>query len=94
MYACLASLPPQRSDERAKKDNLETAVRRWQGRYSEQLLQTIDWCLKLDPNERPQSVYALQKALARRVRHTRSRRTVYYWIGNLGKKLRSMITRT
>ena len=96
MYACLASLPPQRSDERAKKDNLESAVRRWQGRYSEQLLQTIDWCLKLDPDERPQSVYALQKALARRVRQThRSRsRTAYYWIGNLGKKLRSLITRT
>ena len=23
----------------------------------------IDWCLKLDPNERPQSVFALQKMI-------------------------------
>ncbi len=95
MYACLAALPPQRSDERAKKDSLDPATRRWRGRYSEQLLQTIDWCLKLDPLERPQSVYALQKALARRVRPTPDGREAGYdWIGNLGKKLRSLINRT
>jgi hypothetical protein len=29
------------------------------------LLETIDWCLRLDHLERPQSVFALQKALMR-----------------------------
>lgn len=63
MYACLAGVAPQRSDERLKKDQLEPAVKRWAGQYSAHLLETIDWCLDLDPLKRPQSVYALQKEL-------------------------------
>jgi hypothetical protein len=35
----------------------------WRGKYSAALLDTIDWCLRLDHLERPQSVFALQKAL-------------------------------
>jgi len=27
------------------------------------LLEVIDWCLRLDPLERPQSVFALQRAI-------------------------------
>jgi serine/threonine protein kinase len=68
MYACLAGVPPQRSDERIKKDMLEPAVKRWAGQYSPHLLETIDWCLALNPLERPQSVYALQKELLTRTR--------------------------
>jgi hypothetical protein len=33
------------------------------GKYSRQLLETIDWCLELDHMNRPQSVFALQKVL-------------------------------
>lgn len=96
MYACLAGMPPQRSDERIKRDLLESAQKRWSAKYSGQLLQTIDWCLKLDPLERPQSVYALQKALAKRVRHTHSQEEKEgdNWIGSLGTKLRSLISRS
>jgi hypothetical protein len=36
---------------------------RWEGKYSDQLLETIDWCLCLNQRYRPQSVFALQKAL-------------------------------
>ncbi|MDQ7989097.1 MAG: serine/threonine-protein kinase [Candidatus Dactylopiibacterium sp.] len=68
MYACLAGNAPQRSDERLKKDLLEPATKRWAGQYSPQLLEIIDWCLDLDPLRRPQSVYALQKALVSRTR--------------------------
>ena len=35
------------------------------GKYSDQLLDTIDWCLQLDHLKRPQSVFALQKVLLR-----------------------------
>jgi serine/threonine protein kinase len=68
MYACLAGVAPQRSDERLKKDLMEPAVKRWAGQYSPHLLETIDWCLNLDPLQRPQSVYALQKELLARTR--------------------------
>ncbi|MES2771543.1 MAG: serine/threonine-protein kinase [Pseudomonadota bacterium] len=64
MYACLASAAPQPADSRVEKDYLVPASVRWLGEYSEQLLNTIDWCLKLDHLARPQSVFALQKALA------------------------------
>jgi hypothetical protein len=40
-----------------------SARRGWAGKYSAELLDTIDWCLRLDHLERPQSVLALQKAL-------------------------------
>jgi len=39
------------------------AMVRWEGQYSDQLLETIDWCLCLNHRYRPQSVFALQKAL-------------------------------
>ena len=39
------------------------ARRAWDDQYSSVLLDIIDWCLRLDHLERPQSVFALQKAL-------------------------------
>ena len=63
MYASLSGTPPQSSDMREKEDQLRPAVDAWQGQFSAQLLSTIDRCLRLDPLQRPQSVYALQKAL-------------------------------
>jgi serine/threonine protein kinase len=63
LYACLAGAAPQPADRRALKDELVAAKRAWHGAYSEDLLGIIDWCLRLDPLERPQSVFALQKAL-------------------------------
>ena len=46
-----------------EKDSLVPARRAWAGKSSADLLDTIDWCLRLDHLERPQSVFALQKAL-------------------------------
>ncbi|HEX7053065.1 MAG TPA: serine/threonine-protein kinase [Burkholderiales bacterium] len=63
VYACLAAAAPQPADQRLKEDRLVPARRQWAGRYSSELLDIIDWCLRLDPLERPQSVLALQKAL-------------------------------
>jgi serine/threonine protein kinase len=63
MYSCLADGPPPTAAERLEKDRMTPARKGWAGRYSAELLDTIDWCLRLDHLERPQSVLALQKAL-------------------------------
>jgi len=63
MYACLAGAAPPLATERVEKDKMISARKGWAGKYSAELLDTIDWCLRLDHMERPQSVLALQKAL-------------------------------
>src|SRR5438034_8027775 len=63
IFACLAAFAPQAADARVTEDHLVSAKKIWAGAYSENLLEVIDWCLKLDPLERPQSVFALQKAI-------------------------------
>jgi len=63
LYACLAAAAPPAATERLQKDRLEPVRRRWAGKYSDRLLAIIDWCLRLNPALRPQSVLALQKAL-------------------------------
>jgi serine/threonine protein kinase len=67
MYASLAGAAPQAADARLEKDLLVPAMVRWDRQFSDQLLETIDWCLCLDHLSRPQSVFALQKALIEKV---------------------------
>lgn len=67
MYACLAGSAPQAADSRMEKDHLVPAMVRWEGQFSDHLLETIDWCLCLNHLYRPQSVFALQKALTEQV---------------------------
>jgi serine/threonine protein kinase len=67
MYACLAGSGPQAADSRQKKDRLVPAMMRWEGQYSDQLLETIDWCLCLNHLYRPQSAFTLQKILTKPV---------------------------
>lgn len=62
-YACLAGAAPQPAHVRLQKDELVPAQRAWAERYSRVLLEIVDWCLRLDHLGRPQSVFALQKAL-------------------------------
>lgn len=63
MFACLAGFAPQAADARLENDRLASAKKLWSASQSEQLLEIIDWCLKLDHLERPQSVFALQKLI-------------------------------
>jgi serine/threonine protein kinase len=65
MFACLTATAPQAADQRMERDKHVPAGKMWSAKYSTQLLETIDWCLRLDHLERPQSVMALQKALLR-----------------------------
>jgi serine/threonine protein kinase len=91
LYACLAGSAPPRADEREKVDTYQPAVKTFAGRYSTQLLETIDWCLRLDHLERPQSVYALQKALTRR---GADEPMPAPWFSDLGSRLKSFIGRS
>ncbi len=54
LYACMFLQPPPPRASAAKAGA---------GRYSGALLDLVDWCLRPDPLQRPQSVLALQKAL-------------------------------
>jgi len=63
MFACLTAAAPPAADQRMEKDRYLPASGMWGGKYSRQMLETIDWCLRLDHLERPQSVLALQKVL-------------------------------
>jgi serine/threonine protein kinase len=63
LFACLAAFAPQSADARVHEDHLVSARKIWAGEYTDNLLELIDWCLRLDPLERPQSVFALQKAI-------------------------------
>ena len=67
MYACVSGATPQPANSRMEKDRMVPAMVRWEGQYSDQLLETIDWCLCLNHRYRPQSVFALQKALTEAV---------------------------
>jgi serine/threonine protein kinase len=67
MYACISGNTPQPANDRLEKDRMVPAMVRWEGQYSDQLLETIDWCLCLNHRYRPQSVFALQKALTEAV---------------------------
>ena len=91
MYACLDGSPPQPADERLLDDKLQPAMQRWQGQYSDRLLEIIDWCLKLNHLQRPQSVFALQKALVECVPMPKPN-TDQSWFGRMVDKLRKNVS--
>ena len=82
MFACLAAFAPQAADARQQEDHLVSAKKIWAGQYSDNVLEVIDWCLRLDPLERPQSVFALQKA----IRDIPPKKRKVGFLGNLKKK--------
>ena len=63
MYACLLRAAPMAADQRIKQDQLVPAAQLGKNIYSTELLQLIDRCMALDHLQRPQSIFALQKAL-------------------------------
>ncbi len=63
LYACMFLQAPPPAAERLARDRCVPASKAGAGKYSSALLELVDWCLRLDPLQRPQSVLALQKAL-------------------------------
>src|SRR4051812_5736581 len=90
MYSCLAGAPPQPANERLEKDTLVPAARAWSGKYSSELLDTVDWCLRLDHLERPQSGFALQKALLGE-KEPEHRSETQPFLAQLGAQLKGML---
>ena len=67
IYACMQGYPPNDAPQRLDKDRITVALSRLRGVYSDNLIEVVAWCMALDPLARPQSVFALQKALSREV---------------------------
>jgi serine/threonine protein kinase len=63
MFACMAGAPPQPADQRRVADTMIDQVARLEGAYTPGLVAMVNACLALDPLARPQSVFAVQKAL-------------------------------
>jgi serine/threonine protein kinase len=66
IFACMSGHAPQPADARLLNDKMASKYRDLADTYSEELLGVVEWCLRLDPLARPQSVFALQKALLER----------------------------
>jgi len=65
MYSCMQGYPPHDASQRQEKDRLVQSLARLRGVYSDSLLHVVQWCMALDPLARPQSVFELQRELAR-----------------------------
>ena len=65
IYASMQGYPPNDAPQRLEKDRLGLSLSRLRNVYSDNLLEVTEWCMSLDPLARPQSVFALQKELAR-----------------------------
>lgn len=91
LYSCLAGAPPQAADQRMQNDLVVPAVRRWQGQYSDHLLETIDWCMQLSHLQRPQSVFQLQRALADWRKEDEPQRAQASWLARMRDRLVGMV---
>ncbi len=66
MYACLTGAPPQPADQRELDDRLGSSLAKLvSAGLTPALIDLIGWCLKLNPLERPQSVFTVQRTLRR-----------------------------
>ncbi len=63
IYSCMSGHAPQPADARLLNDKMASRYRDMAEAYSEELVGVVEWCLRLDPLARPQSVFALQRAL-------------------------------
>lgn len=87
MFACLSGFAPQSADQRVKEDKYVSARKMWGGKYSDELLDIIDWCLRLNYLDRPQSVHALQKALKELPANTPKRTSILDGLKNTLNRL-------
>ncbi len=63
IFNCMVGVPPQSAHERQRDDRMEQFYRELESLYTPGLVQLVRWSLMLDPLKRPQSVFALQRAI-------------------------------
>ena len=71
MYTCIAGVHPQPASEREKEEQMVPIKELAPATYSSELLEIIEWCLRLDHLARPQTAFELQKALMKDVAELR-----------------------
>ena len=76
MYTCVAGVHPQPASEREKDDQMVPVKELSGPAISPELLEIIEWCLKLDHMARPQTAFELQKALMKGVSDVREVRDI------------------
>lgn len=59
----MVGVPPQSANERRENDRTEDYYQQLEDVYSTKLIALMRWSLIVDPMQRPQSVFAMQKAL-------------------------------
>lgn len=64
MYACMTGKPPQPADQRKTDDQMDARFAELLEAYPPALVDMVKACLQMDPMQRPQSLFALQKDLA------------------------------
>lgn len=90
MYACMLGAPPQPADQRIVHDKVDAAMQPAAQHYSQQLLDLVNWCMKINPLERPQSVFSLQRALREPPDVPKSKRVFapMRWLGSVSFRKR------
>ncbi len=63
IFTCMVGVPPQSSVERKREDRMDGYLDALRSLYSAELIDLVRWSLQIDPLQRPQSVYALQKLM-------------------------------
>ncbi len=63
MFNCMVGVPLQSATERTRDDRMDEFYGELETIYSPELLKLVRWSLMLDPLQRPQSVFALQKPM-------------------------------
>ena len=64
MYFCLSGKRPVHANKRKTIDRLTPATKAFKRQYPHYLLHAIDWAMKVDPKQRPQSINILRHALS------------------------------
>jgi hypothetical protein len=59
----MSGSPPPSSTKRRERDTMRPAVSAFKKRYSQTLLEAVDWSMEIDPLLRPQNVEQLLEAL-------------------------------
>lgn len=67
MRACIEGKPPPSAVERHAKDSLLPAVEAFGRHYPREILESIDWAMRVDPMQRPRSAGELRDALLGRI---------------------------